>query len=101
MREARQCSFEKSRCLEAKFNLILRQELAELEQDINLQEEIYKELIDEMNEWFVEQMQLEEMYLIDVAESDALLCPVCQESNLQQLERVADGFLYKCVCGAE
>uniref|UniRef100_A0A182P337 RPA_interact_C domain-containing protein n=1 Tax=Anopheles epiroticus TaxID=199890 RepID=A0A182P337_9DIPT len=73
---------------------IVREELSELEQDIALQELIYKELMQDAEEWlFYEQA---ENYLIDTYDMDAVFCPVCEHSVLQ-LDGGAK--LLNCPCG--
>lgn len=83
------------------FSHILRQELAELEQDITLQDEIYKELLEDFNEWVTEQLEEEENYLLQVAESQELVCPICQISNLVVYQSREDYFNYRCKCNAK
>ncbi|KAM7351564.1 RPA-interacting protein alpha [Cochliomyia hominivorax] len=105
VKEARQMGFSQNRpegsAGEAiSYKDILRQELAELEYDITLQEEIYNELEDELNEWFVDQLEEEEDYLIEVAVSQDLVCPVCQVSNLVIFQAKTGGFNYRCKCNA-
>lgn len=86
--------------MQLNFNEIFRQELAELEQDIELQQEIFEELKDEFNEWFIEQLQEEENYLLEVANSTALICPVCQIKNLVTFRTSEHTFCYRCKCNA-
>ncbi|CAD6996878.1 unnamed protein product [Ceratitis capitata] len=66
VREARQASFNKRRLNSIAENLdidkLLREELANLEDDLVLQEEIFKELRDEMNEWFIQELEAEETF---------------------------------------
>ncbi|XP_073821891.1 RPA-interacting protein alpha [Musca autumnalis] len=80
-------------------NDILREELAELEHDIELQNEIYNEILEEFNEWFAQELENEENYLLEVAESQALVCPVCQVNNVVAY-KTNDQFNYRCKCNA-
>ena len=80
---------------------ILRRELAELEYDIDLQEEICEELVDELNEWFINQLVGEESYLFDAADSQDLVCPICQLSNLVVFPTNQGYFNYRCKCNAK
>lgn len=86
-----------------KFSLkdIVRQELAELEHDITLQEEIYNELEEELNDWFADQLEEEQNYLIEVAVSQDLVCPVCQVSNLVIFQTKDGSYNYRCKCNAK
>ncbi|XP_013108611.1 RIP-like protein [Stomoxys calcitrans] len=79
---------------------ILRQELAELEHDIELQDAIYNEILDEFNEWFVQEFEDEANYLLEVAESQDLVCPVCQVNNLVAYTTKDQHFNYRCKCNA-
>lgn len=80
---------------------ILRQELAELEHDINIQEDIYQELVTELNDWFIDQLENEEKYLFEVADSHDLVCPVCQLSNLVIYPCNEFELNYRCKCNAK
>ncbi|KAI9586710.1 RIP-like protein [Glossina fuscipes] len=79
---------------------LLRQEISELDFDINLQEEIYNELIEEINEWFVEQQEGEDNYYVEVDETNALICPVCQKSTLVIYLNKDNRYNYRCKCSA-
>uniref|UniRef100_A0A182K780 RPA_interact_C domain-containing protein n=1 Tax=Anopheles christyi TaxID=43041 RepID=A0A182K780_9DIPT len=98
IKEARNDQFLKKRNIlqEEKSFLasIVREELSELEQDIALQELIYKELMEDAEQWlFYEQA---ENYLIDTYDTDAVFCPICEHSVLQ-LDSVEN--LLNCSCG--
>ncbi|XP_040163007.1 RIP-like protein [Anopheles arabiensis] len=98
IKEARNDQFLKKRniLLEEKSFLasIVREELSELEHDIALQELIYKELMEDAEQWlFYEQA---ENYLIDTYDTDAVFCPICEHSVLQ-LDSAAK--LLNCSCG--
>lgn len=80
---------------------MLRQEISELDFDINLQKEIYDELIEEINEWFAEQQEGEENYYVEVDKTDALICPVCQKSNLVVYLNKDGRYNYRCKCSAK
>ncbi|KAI8119929.1 RIP-like protein [Lucilia cuprina] len=95
VKEARQMGFSHNRPEGAageqiSLKAILRQELAELEHDITLQDEIFHELEDELNDWFADQLEEEQNYLIEVAVSQDLVCPICQVSNLKCRIRVKE-----------
>ncbi|XP_055857466.1 RIP-like protein isoform X2 [Episyrphus balteatus] len=102
VREARQSKFDGIRSVtkpgaNTLVGKILRQELADLETDLDLQELIYRELIDEMDMWFVQQMEEEEEYLINVGDADDIVfCPICQKAELNQ---VAESKIIMCQCG--
>ncbi|XP_004519294.1 RIP-like protein [Ceratitis capitata] len=110
VREARQASFNKRRLNSIAENLdidkLLREELANLEDDLVLQEEIFKELRDEMNEWFIQELEAEETFLIDAADDDnndkTVICPICQQKNLNSIapeDNKQANYLFKCTCG--
>ncbi|KAH8273787.1 hypothetical protein KR044_000665 [Drosophila immigrans] len=78
---------------------ILRLELNELDQDLEMEEHIYEELLADVNEWYALQEQhLEELF----AENDAdpsqvpVICPVCLKKPLHHINCV-----YKCECGVQ
>lgn len=74
---------------------ILRLELNELDQDLELEDHIYEELLSDVNEWYALQEQhLEELYS-DTLQL-AIICPVCLKKPLQRLD-----FVYKCECGVQ
>lgn len=87
--------------LKISINDILRQELAELEHDIELQDAIYDELLEEFNEWFVQEYEDEANYLLEVAESQDLVCPICQVNNLVAYRTKDQRFNYRCKCNAK
>ncbi|XP_052897481.1 RIP-like protein [Anopheles moucheti] len=98
IKEARNDQFLKKRniMLEEKSFLesIVREELSELEHDIALQELIYKELMEDTEQWlFYEQA---ENYLIDSYDTDTVFCPIC-EHNVLQLDSEAKRL--SCSCG--
>lgn len=109
VREARQANFTKRRLaiVTEEFDLdkLLREEVANLESDLRLQEEIFKELRDEMNEWFVQELEAEEISLINAADEDAnnnsVICPICQQCNLSHTvaEEKEGTNIFKCTCG--
>ncbi|XP_037941328.1 RIP-like protein [Teleopsis dalmanni] len=94
IRDARQLGFEQSRLL---MQQVLRDELAEIESDLKLQEEIYKELEDELNDWYLEQFEEEEKYIINVGEDSAAFCPICQRATL---EPSGVSKIISCKCGS-
>ncbi|XP_058815984.1 RIP-like protein [Topomyia yanbarensis] len=76
---------------------IVRQELSEIEKDIELQELIFQELIAETNEWLFEEYERSENYMIDEYGQDVVFCPVCQKHELTQ----AESQLIRCLCGMQ
>lgn len=84
---------------------MLREELANLESDLRLQEEIFKELRNEMNEWFVQELEAEEISLINAADDDennnSVICPICQQCILSfvSTEEKEGNDIFKCTCG--
>ncbi|XP_055640489.1 RIP-like protein [Toxorhynchites rutilus septentrionalis] len=74
---------------------IVRQELSELEKDIELQELIFQELISETNEWLFEEYEKSETYMINGFDQEAIFCPVCQKNEIGKLE----AGLLQCLCG--
>uniref|UniRef100_A0A1Q3EY54 RPA-interacting protein C-terminal domain-containing protein n=1 Tax=Culex tarsalis TaxID=7177 RepID=A0A1Q3EY54_CULTA len=76
---------------------IVRQELSELEQDIQLQELIFRELIAETDEWLFAEYEKSENYQIDEYGQEQVFCPVCQRSGLKP---VAAGTV-RCECGVQ
>ncbi|XP_011191141.2 RIP-like protein [Zeugodacus cucurbitae] len=109
VREARQANFSKRRLTniteEFDIDKLLREELASLESDLRLQEEIYKELRDEMNEWFVQELEAEEISLIKAADEDEnnnhVICPICEQYNLLFVtaNEQEGSNIFKCTCG--
>ncbi|XP_017476320.1 PREDICTED: RIP-like protein [Rhagoletis zephyria] len=110
VREARQANFSRRRLAditeELDLDKLLREELANLESDLKLQEEIYMELRNEMNEWFVQELEAEEASLIDAADADnnnaSIICPICQQRNLSSTssdKKQESGTLFNCKCG--
>ncbi|XP_050078557.1 RIP-like protein [Anopheles maculipalpis] len=98
IKEARNDQFLKKRNIiqEEKTFLetIVREELSELEHDIALQELIYKELMQDTEQWlFYERV---ENYLIESYETDTVFCPIC-EHNVLQLDNRANRL--SCSCG--
>ncbi|XP_023177477.1 RIP-like protein [Drosophila hydei] len=77
---------------------ILRLELKELDQDLELEQHVYEELLSDVNEWYALQEQhLEALYIepdTDPKDLD-LICPVCLIKSLQRFKS-----LYTCKCGA-
>uniref|UniRef100_A0A182NBW2 RPA_interact_C domain-containing protein n=1 Tax=Anopheles dirus TaxID=7168 RepID=A0A182NBW2_9DIPT len=75
---------------------IVREELSELEHDIALQELIYDELMQDTEQWLF--YERSENYLIDAYESDTVVCPICEHSELQ-LDVVQK--MLSCSCGVQ
>lgn len=75
---------------------IVRQELSELEQDIQLQELIFQELIAETDEWLFEEYERSGYYMIDEYEEVVVFCPVCQKDKLVKAE---EEHFVQCSCG--
>lgn len=75
---------------------ILKEEILEFETDIDKQEQIYREMMEEADQWLYEEMELAEEIVIDrLLDRDNIFCPVCQKSNL---EAVANSVI-SCACG--
>lgn len=77
---------------------ILKEEIVEFEKDIEKQEQIYRELMEEADQWLYEEMELAEETVIDrLLDLDGhdIFCPVCQKSNLAEL----GGSVISCACG--
>ncbi|XP_055544435.1 RIP-like protein isoform X2 [Wyeomyia smithii] len=79
----------------ALLGLIVREELSEIEKDIELQELIYQELMAETNEWLFQEYERSENYMIDEYDQEVVFCPVCQKNQLQKL----DDQRIQCSCG--
>uniref|UniRef100_A0A0P6IVA7 RPA-interacting protein C-terminal domain-containing protein n=1 Tax=Aedes aegypti TaxID=7159 RepID=A0A0P6IVA7_AEDAE len=75
---------------------IVRQELSELEKDIELQELIFQELIAETDEWLFEEYERSGCYQIDEYDQEVVFCPQCQKDKLVRTE---DGTVVRCSCG--
>lgn len=75
---------------------ILKEEILEFEKDIEKMELIYREMMEEADQWLYEEMELAEEIAIDrLLDGDDIFCPVCQKSNLHdQNESVIS-----CACG--
>ncbi|TMW53930.1 hypothetical protein DOY81_000987 [Sarcophaga bullata] len=108
MKHARQQGFAHNRpdsVEPRKFDLkeLFRRELtdiSELDCDIKLQEEMCEELETELNWWFIDQLVGEESYLFDSADSQDLVCPICQLSNLVIYPTNEDYINCRCKCNA-
>ncbi|TDG45623.1 hypothetical protein AWZ03_007898 [Drosophila navojoa] len=77
---------------------ILRLELKELDQDLELEQHVYEELLSDVNEWYALQEQhLEALYTEPDTDPKVheLICPVCLIKSLQRFKS-----LYTCECGA-
>lgn len=75
---------------------ILKEEIFELEKDLEKQEQIFREIMEEADQWLYEEMELAEEIAIDrLLDGDNIFCPVCQKSNLECL---ADSII-SCACG--
>uniref|UniRef100_A0A182IRU5 RPA_interact_C domain-containing protein n=1 Tax=Anopheles atroparvus TaxID=41427 RepID=A0A182IRU5_ANOAO len=73
---------------------IVREELSELEHDIALQDLIYKELMEDTEQWlFYEQST---NYLISSYETDTVFCPICERGELMLDDAVK---VLQCSCG--
>jgi len=67
---------------------------------VKLDEEIYNEIINEMNEWFIQELEHEELYLIDLEKDNSIICPICQKCHLKtELGFTSNKF--KCDCGVQ
>ncbi|XP_055598317.1 RIP-like protein [Uranotaenia lowii] len=76
---------------------IVREELSELEHDIELQRLIFEELISQTDEWLFLEYERSETYQIDeYGEDPPVFCPVCQKHQLTN-----DGGQLGCPCGAK
>lgn len=73
---------------------ILRQEISDIQFDIELQEHLFLELSKEADEWFLEEMEKEENRLIESVDDGAVICPICMLSYLNYSDR-----LIHCNCG--
>lgn len=82
-----------SHCLQQLIHQIVREELAEFEQDIELQDMIIKELSDE---WIWNQFEEYESNFYEELDDEAtrVFCPVCQRNVLQLNENIIT-----CPCG--
>ena len=76
--------------------LIVREELAEIEEDIELQELIYKEIIENCDQWLIDDYENSEFYLIEQLdkEEQSVFCPICQVNLLKLEENIIS-----CCCG--
>ncbi|XP_058124602.1 RIP-like protein [Anopheles ziemanni] len=98
IKEARKDEFLRKRNIaqeeRAFLESIVREELSELEHDIALQDLIYKELMQDTEQWlFYEQS---ENYLISSYDTESVFCPIC-EHNVLELDFTAKTL--KCSCG--
>lgn len=76
---------------------IVRQELTEIEQDIELQELIFQELMAATDEWLFEEYERSESYMIDEYDQPVVFCPVCQKSDLKE----AIAGIIQCDCNVK
>ncbi|XP_060644969.1 RIP-like protein [Drosophila nasuta] len=78
---------------------ILRLELNELDQDLEMEQHIYEELLADVNEWYALQEQnLEELFAENERDPSQvpIICPVCLKKPLLHISS-----LYKCECGVQ
>ncbi|XP_055376556.1 RIP-like protein [Condylostylus longicornis] len=102
IKQSRLERFEQSRMLNSKHKMLLtdllRLEVAEIEKDIEMQDLIFKEILEEAENWFIEelgnQLNNQEKYLVEINEQFVAFCPICEKS---QLELRKDEL--KCSCG--
>ncbi|XP_063704683.1 RIP-like protein [Culicoides brevitarsis] len=70
---------------------VVKESISQFEQNEILQELIYKELEEEMEEWLVEDTN----YLAELAMNEEVICPLCQKKSL-----AANAFFVNCdFCG--
>lgn len=70
---------------------VVKEAISQFEQDELLQDLIYKELKDEMDQWLVEETN----YLSQLDTSQEVICPLCQKQSLSQ-----NGWFINCkFCG--
>lgn len=91
-----------TRILVLQFELeeILRSELNELDQDLELEQHILEELLSDVNEWYALQEQhVEALYTEADTDPEQLeiICPVCLLKPLHHVQ----SSIYKCECGVE
>lgn len=99
IKEARRNSFESFRNISNIdiISQIIREEFGELEKDLALQEEILKELVENIDAWMIMELEKEENYLIDSEQKLEVLCPICQKHQLTISP--TNKSLYLCSCG--
>lgn len=74
---------------------ILKEEIVELETDIEKQELIYQEIMEEADQWLYEEMESAEETLINnLLDVESVFCPICQKSSLMYSEGTIT-----CDCG--
>ncbi|CAO1397026.1 unnamed protein product [Diamesa serratosioi] len=100
MKDSRAQSFYTSRniTIEGKklINTIVREELADIESDIELQDIIFKEILDNWDQWQNDEMEKSEMSYLEQIDTDVdqIFCPVCQRNLLNLRENIIS-----CDCG--
>lgn len=78
---------------------ILKEEIVEFEKDIERQEQIYKEMMEEADQWLYEEMEMLEESIIDrlVDQDSEICCPVCQKYPLMAITEA----IFTCPCGVK
>lgn len=73
----------------------MREELAEMEEDIELQELIYKEIVENYDQWLWDDYERSEnCHIEQLDENEGVFCPICQVSLLRLDENIIS-----CCCG--
>lgn len=76
-------------------NKIVLEELAqEVDNDIDLQENIMKEILENWDQWQSEEFEKSMEYMMDVQDDVEVFCPVCQRNLLSLEENIIS-----CNCG--
>lgn len=99
IKEARRNSFESGRNISNIdiISQIIREEFGKFEKDLALQEEIVKELVENIDAWMILELEKEESYLISSEQNFEVLCPICQKHKLSASCEIQH--LYICLCG--
>ncbi|GAB0086797.1 RIP-like protein [Sergentomyia squamirostris] len=98
MKQARLHTFNRNRNLtendEALMTSIFRNEISELDRDIEIHETTIRELMNEADQWMLEENEKIDQDMISGYETLEVFCPMCQKNCLQQ-----EGSILTCICG--
>jgi len=84
MKESRVVSFDNNRTFENNFmSRVVREELREIDMDIELQERIYTEIEEDILQWTFEELERENNYVTN--DKPTFFCPFCEKSELNML----------------
>ncbi|KAJ6635560.1 RIP-like protein [Pseudolycoriella hygida] len=92
MKESRGNSYDASRLFENNFmSRIVKEELQQMDMDIELQEQIYAEIEEDMLQWTFAELEQENNYLFN--DKPTFFCPFCRKSELIVVPAIVEQML--------